>query len=136
MIEPDLQFSVLCDDIRREDNGKLMLIGLFEAIRTPTLPCAHPKLCVANRWCGGMGTFQQQTRLVTPNDELLVEDQVTTFELQGMGASHTVVAMFGGIQFAEEGHYSVEVLLNGNLKLRYPLLVEQLGEGPDEQRLV
>ncbi|NCO41348.1 MAG: hypothetical protein COZ06_37990 [Armatimonadetes bacterium CG_4_10_14_3_um_filter_66_18] len=133
MIDPDLQFSVLCDDIRREDNGKLMFFGLFEAVRTTTMPCAHPKLCIANRWCNGMGEFEQQTRLVTVDDEVLVEDRVTRFELPGMGASHTVIAVFGGLRFEQEGHYSVEVLLNGNLKLRYPLVVEEIQEGGEEQ---
>ena len=26
---PDLQASLLCDDVRQENNGKFMLIGIF-----------------------------------------------------------------------------------------------------------
>ena len=32
-IKPDLQFSVLCDDVRREENGKFILIGLRSKVR-------------------------------------------------------------------------------------------------------
>jgi len=37
-MKPDLQFSVLCDELRREDNGKFMLLGLFEAVAGMQFP--------------------------------------------------------------------------------------------------
>jgi len=41
-VKLDLQFSVLCDDVRREDNGKLILIGLFEVIGGAEYPLVYP----------------------------------------------------------------------------------------------
>jgi hypothetical protein len=36
-----IRFGILCDDIRREDNGKLLLIGVYDAdVRVPQLPTA------------------------------------------------------------------------------------------------
>ena len=67
-IKPNLQFSVLCDDVRREDNGKFMLIGLFEAINAKKFPATHQVLFVVNRWCKGSGTFTQKIRIVNPKD--------------------------------------------------------------------
>ena len=46
-IKPDLQFSVVCDDVRREDNGKFMLLGIFEAINAKEFPATHHSLFVA-----------------------------------------------------------------------------------------
>ena len=54
LMTPDLQFSVLCDDVRQEANGKLILIGLFEAIRTKVFPVRHPMLFIVNRWRNGL----------------------------------------------------------------------------------
>jgi len=130
-IEPDLQFSVLCDDIRREDNGKLIFIGLFEGILAPSFPCTHPRLCIANRWCNGAGEFTQQTKVLTPDDDVLIEDQVTRFRLEDISVNHTVISVFEVGRFPMPGKYSVEVLLDGDLRQRYPLTVSCMGgDGP------
>ena len=124
-IEPTLLFSVLCDDVRREDNGKFMLLGLFETIGAASFPVAHPTLYVMNCWCSGLGAFKQKTRIVTPENTKLVEDEVTGFKLPDLKAKHRIVARFNNIRFQKEGEYAVEVLLNDELKVRYPLIVEK-----------
>ena len=63
IIKPDLQFSIVCDSIRREDNGKLMFIGIFEVIGAKNFPAKHPQLFIANRWIKGMGRFKEKTRI-------------------------------------------------------------------------
>ena len=73
VMAPDLQFSVLCDDVRQEGNGKLILIGLFEAVRAKMFPVNHPMLFIVNRWRNGVGTFTEVTKLVSANNEKVVE---------------------------------------------------------------
>ena len=41
---PDLQSSLLCDDVRQERSGKFILIGLFDSLGSPQFPFRHPRL--------------------------------------------------------------------------------------------
>lgn len=125
-MKPDLQFSVLCDDVRREDNGKFMLIGLFEAIGAAQFPLSYPGMCVVNRWCNGQGKYMQKTRLMGPGNEVLVETQETPVELPDTLANVTALSLFRNIRFAQPGRHWIEVLLDNDLKQRYPLMIMKI----------
>lgn len=125
-MEPTLLFSILCDDVRREDNGKFILIGLFETIGAATFPVMHPVLYVINCWCSGVGVFKQKTRIVAPGNTKLIEDKETEFNLTDLKAKHRIVARFNNIRFNAPGEYAVEVLLNDELKVRYPLIIDKV----------
>jgi len=125
-IYPTLLFSVLCDDIRREDNGKFILMGLFETIGSRVFPAAHPIIYVMNCWCSGLGSFKQRTRILDTNSKILVQDEETGFQLTSLKAKHRVIARFNNLLLQSPGEYSVEVLLDGDLKVRYPLIVEEI----------
>lgn len=124
-IEPALLYSVLCDDVRREENGKFILLGLFETIGAREFPAVHPILFVVNGWIGGVGTFRQYTRILDPNGQEIARDQETPFELSTLKSRHSVIARFSNLELPAAGEYAVEILLNGDLKVRYPLVVEQ-----------
>ncbi len=126
-IKPDLQFSVLCDDVRREENGKFILIGLFEAINTRTFPATHASLFVVNRWCKGEGTFTQKIRIVNTKDESIVfqtEEQV--FELADIDRHHTLISRFNNLIFPNPGKYRVAVFLDKDLVLSYPIMLKEV----------
>lgn len=126
LIKPDLQFSIVCDSIRREDNGKMMFIGIFEVIGAKTFPAAHHELFIANRWIKGMGSFREKTRIVNSKDnKVLVETRDVNFELKSIDSSHTVISKFLNIVFHEPAKYQVEILLNGEIVRYYPLIVAQ-----------
>lgn len=127
-IVPTLLFSVLCDDVRREDNGKFILIGLFETIGARKFPAVHPALFIMNCWTSGLGNFRQRSRIIDRNGLLLAEDRETDFSLQDLKAKHRIIARFNNLKFDLPGEYAVEVLLNGDLKVRYPLLVREVEE--------
>ena len=46
---PDLQMSVLCDDVRQERSGKFILIGLFDVIGMPQFPALFARVRIVNR---------------------------------------------------------------------------------------
>jgi len=124
---PDLQASVMCDDVRQEMNGKFMLIGLFEVITAKQFPLMFPRICVVTRWCGGEGAFQQLTRLLKPDQTtVLVKGQSIPVRLQNAEATATNVEVFINTGFEQPGAYWVEILLDDDLKLRYPLRVAQM----------
>ncbi len=121
---PDLQASFACEDVRVEASGAHTIVGIVNFIGAPTLPIQVIKLCVWTRWSSGVGQFEQVTRLLAPDEvTLLAPPAVTQFHL-GNEESHTTnVNIFGGLQFKEPGAHHVEILLDGELKLHYPLRV-------------
>ena len=101
---PDLQSSILCDDVRQERNGKFILIGLFDAIGAPTFPLIYPRLFMVTRWCGGEGKFQQRTRILRTNPcSVLIEGKDIPVQLPGSEATATNVEAFINVAFKEEG---------------------------------
>ena len=126
-IKPNLQFSVLCDDVRLEENGKFMLIGLFESISSKKFPATHPTLYVVNRWCKGAGTFKQKIRILESMDQKVVfqtDDQA--FELRDIDSHHTLISRFNNLVFEKPGKYWAEVMLDGELVLNYPIILREI----------
>ena len=124
---PDLQASVLCDDVRQENNGKFMLIGIFDGLAVGSLPATFLKICVVNRWCCGQGVFKQATRIIGPDGHTAVATG-KEIEIKLGAETHTAtsVEIFVNPQFEKEGTYWVEILLDGQLRMRYPLAIRIL----------
>jgi hypothetical protein len=132
---PDLQSSLLCDDVRQECNGKFILIGLFDAIGVPKYPAVFQRLCMVNRWCCGFGEFIQQSRLLkTDGLTVLVQGKPVPVKLPDSEATATCVELFLNVKLDAPGTYWVEVLLDNQLKLRYPLKAAQLTQKQDPGR--
>ena len=136
---PDLQSSLLCDDVRQEVNGKFMLIGLFDGLAVPAYPAVFQRICLVNRWCCGRGQFLQKSRIVKPDGVTpLVEGKDVPVNLPNDSATATSVELFINVRFEEQGTYWVEVLMEGDIKIRYPLRAgvlprPQHGAAPDEK---
>lgn len=124
---PDLQASVLCDDVRQERNGKFMLIGIFDIVGVPTFPAVFQKICIVNRWCCGSGEFKQHSRVMRPDGKTpMVEGKDITVRLPDDESTATSVEFFLNVRFEDEGTYWVEIILDGDLKLRYPLRAKKV----------
>lgn len=135
-ITPDIQSSILCDDVRQERNGKFILIGLFDAIVVQALPVRYPRLFMVTRWCSGQGEFKQRTRILRPDQStVLVEGQNIPVRLQSPEATATNVEVFLNVEFQAEGTHWIEVLLDDDLAVRYPLRVATApkGQSPAQQ---
>jgi hypothetical protein len=65
-ILPDLQCSLMCEEVRQEMSGNFILLGIIGYVRVPQLPITALKLCVFNRWTAGLGQFTETVRLVAP----------------------------------------------------------------------
>ena len=122
-ILPDLQSSLLCEDVRQEANGNFMLIGVIGLVRVPRLPVTALKLCVFNRWAAGFGQFNEEVRLMAPDQSTLVRKSSVKFALKDVNMHATNVSLFGQVQFTEAGVHYVEVLGDEVMKLRYTLNV-------------
>jgi hypothetical protein len=122
-VSPDLQASLICEDVRQEVNGMQTLIGIINMIPARVLPVAILKLCVWTRWCGGIGRFRQVSRILGADEEQVLAESQIQFELKEMESHVTNVNLFTGVQFQRYGLHYVEILLENELRLRYPVPV-------------
>jgi len=122
-ILPDLQCSLLCEEIRQEANGNFFLIGVVSFIRLPQLPVVALRLSVFNRWTAGVGLFVETSRLIAPDQTTVLRKGEVKFNLQDAGLHATNVTVFGQVEFKTAGTYYVEVLVDDVMKLHYPVPV-------------
>jgi len=122
VVTPDLQSILICEDVRLEANGFNTLVGVINVIATPITPFRIMKLCCFTRWINGQGSFTQGLRILSP-DEREITSAKSSFQLSNPEIFATNVSVFGGIEFREAGDYPIEVTLDDELILRFPLRV-------------
>jgi len=122
-ILPDLQASLLCEEVRQESNGNFFLIGVINLIRVPQLPVTAARLCVFNRWTAGIGAFTETVRLIAPDQMTVLRKAEMKFELRDAALHSTNVMVFGQLEFKTAGTYFIEVLVDDVMKIRYPVPV-------------
>ena len=122
-ILPDLQCSLLCEEVRQEVNGNLFLIGVVQVVRVPQLPIVAGRICVFNRWAAGIGQFNETVRLISADQTTVLSKSELKFELRDPAMSATNVTFFAQVKFETAGTYYVEVLVDDVMKLRYPVPV-------------
>lgn len=122
-ILPDLQCSLLCQDVRLEANGNFFLIGVLDAVRVPHLPVTAFVLHVFNRWTAGLGQFIEQVRLLAPDQATVLHKVETRFNLPSPSVNATTVTVLRNVEFSQPAPYWVEVLVDEVMKVRYPVHV-------------
>lgn len=132
-ILPDLQCSLLCEEIRQEVNGNFFIIGVINFIRVPKLPVMAFRLCVFNRWAAGLGQFTECVRLIAPDQTTVLRKSDVKFALQDASLSSTNVTLLQQVEFKNPGTYYIEVLVDDVMKLRYPVPVI-LAPPPEQQQ--
>jgi hypothetical protein len=122
-ILPDLQCSLLCEEIRQEITGNFILVGVINFVRVPQLPVVAFKLGLFNRWTAGVGQFTETARLIAPDQTTVLRKGSVKFALQDPATHATNVTVFSQVEFKTPGTYYVEVLVDDVMKLRYPVPV-------------
>lgn len=122
-ILPDLQSSLLCEDVKQESNGNFIIIGVINLLRVPQLPIVAGRLCVFNRWTAGIGQFHETIRFVAPDQMTVLRKAEMKFELREAVAHSTNIMYFGNVEFKVAGPHFIEVLVDDVMKLRYPVPV-------------
>jgi hypothetical protein len=135
-ILPDLQCSLLCEDVRQEATGNFILIGVVGNVRVPQLPVSALKLCLFNRWTAGVGQFTESAQLVAPDQTTVLRKNEIKFGLHDPTHNATTVTVWGQVKFETAGIYYVEVVVDDVMKLRFPVSITVVAppEGPGEAR--
>lgn len=122
-ILPDLQCSLLCEEVRQEITGNFFLIGVVNFVRVPQLPIVALRLSVFNRWVAGLGNFTETVRLIAPDQVTVLRKAELKFKLQDTALPATNVTVLNQVEFKAPGSYFVEVIVDDVMKLRYPIPV-------------
>jgi hypothetical protein len=130
MKKPVLQFSIPCLEIETEDKPPVFSYVFYEL----PFPNAPVSFYIANAWSNGEGSFTQEIKLIKPSGNLLVSTGKQDFELKSFNIPQLMVNLFRDMMFDEFGDYKVEVYLNEQKIIEYPLSVRQLT--PEEIRRV
>ena len=118
--KPILQFSVLCDGVAKQGN-KPVFIGVFSNfVRTGVIA----QFFIANRWVYGKGTFKQTIAIKDPDlQKTIAEIPDQEFSLKEEINGADIVNGFVNVNFEKPGVYWVEVSLDNELVMSYPLPV-------------
>ena len=122
-ILPDLQCSLLCEEVRQEVNGNLFSSASSTSSACRSFRIVAGRICVFNRWAAGIGQFGETVRLVAPDQTTVISRSEMKFELRDPALSATNVTFFGQVKFEAAGTYYIEVLVDDVMKLRYPVPV-------------
>jgi hypothetical protein len=127
-MKPSLSYTIICDDIRQEQGGKISLMGLFENIYAMNFPVLHPRLALISEWSEGRGDFLVMTRLLSPDRKTVLRETVSKFTISGTSHRHRDVSLHLNIEFPSPGTYWIEHYLDKELVSSIPLAVIQVKE--------
>ena len=132
-----LQCSLVAEDILRgTDPGdpRLTIFGVLRIIFASRVPAVHGRLTVFDTWLGTQaGTFTEEVRILSPDGSEVIGEARTEFTLEG-GMTFQAISHFRNLVFLVPGDYQVEVLLNGQEAIRYPLTLVHVPESRPEAR--
>ena len=122
-ILPDLQCSLMCEEVRQEANGNLFLIGVIHYLRIPQVPITAGRICIFNRWTAGYGEFRETLRMIAPDQTTVLRQGEMKFVLQEVTHNATTISVWGQVKFDVAGTYYIEVMVDDVMKLRFPLVI-------------
>lgn len=112
-------YTIICDDVRREDNFKLILIGMYLGKMTvPQLPALLPTLTV-------LSVFEAERVETNMHFTLKIENLETgrpLVQAQGFGnviqpGQAVIPVKFGPVRFDQAGAYNVVTEMQGQQTL-------------------
>ena len=125
---PNLNFTLLCDDVRQETGGKISLMGIFENVYAASFPAVHPSLATVNEWTDGTGEFDVTLRILSPDRKTIIRETVTRLKLGDARYKHRDISIHLNLEFREPGTYWIENYLDGLLVNSVPLHVIRMKE--------
>jgi hypothetical protein len=134
---PTLLCSLVAEDILRgTDPGdpRLTIFGVLRSIYASRFPAIHGRLTVFDTWLGAEhGTFTEKVRLLSPDGSEVIGEASTELTLEA-GQTFQAISHFRNLVFLAPGEHQVQVLLDGQEMIRYPLSVVHLLESRPEVR--
>ena len=111
---PNLEYTIFCEDIRVEASGHLSLMGVMHQLPVPQVPVTLFKLAVLNHW-RGEGQYLTEVRILTPDRmQTIAVSQPSGFAIPPGGYTDNVTVFLNTV-FHQPGLYVVQTLINSTL---------------------
>lgn len=106
---PKLIDLIVCDEVRREDNGKLLVIGMYlGSILAPHVPFRMPKLSFFFKWKTNGALPTGEFRLTNPSKEVVGGFGMKTDRTpDSVGALFYMTFTLENTQLTEAGTYTL-----------------------------
>lgn len=127
-IKPSLSYTIVCDDVRQEEGGKISLMGLFENIYGMKFPVFHPRLALMSEWTEGKGEYDVMTRILTPDRKTTLRETVSHITMTDAHQKHRDISVHLNIEFPSPGTYWIEHYIDKELVSSMPLKIMQIKE--------
>lgn len=119
--KPVLITSVTAISVRKKESGLPVISGVFENFSSTRFPFADDFI-VANIWYSGNGDFNQYIEFVDPDGNIIYKSELGTFTHE----PESLTVMYDELEdiiFYKPGEYRINVYLEEELVLSYPVLV-------------
>jgi len=125
--KPSLQFSIPCLGVDEEKGKPPSFKYIFYELPFPAFPAECPLFFINNGWCYGLGPHREKTRIVRPDrKQILTDTGDHDFVLEDESTPFMAINAYQGIVFPETGTYWVQVYIDDQLILEYPLPIRQV----------
>ena len=125
----ELKYTIMCDDVRQENTGKLILIGMYMGNITVTqLPFLLPTLAFFQQFeVDRLGSYTLRVQMQDLEQGRTLTQGVIMMDVQQApvlpGPAINIVK-FGGVQFERAGSYVLSTVIDGqNEVLTFPFNV-------------
>lgn len=133
-----IEMFAICEAATNQ-NGRLTVVGAFEALSLPCVPYVLPTITVAIRlrfWPGEEGRAAVRIVVTDPDGQAISQvmegqGKNPAFSSERSQASNIIVQIHE-LQIPEAGEYSVDFYLNDQLEGRLPLCVVCPSQHPGE----
>lgn len=126
---PKLQFTVPCLNVN-DSKGPPTFEYIFYELPFPEFPFQFPEgqgFFVANGWCNGKGDHKQRMKILDPSKQkTLVDTTDQPFTLKSNEEPFMAVNFISGMRFEGPGVYWIQVLLDDQVAVEYPLTVRKV----------
>lgn len=124
---PEYLATILCDDIRREVNNKISLIGVYgNQIIVPDLPFFFGHLGIIQLWRGGEGQFEVGFALFDPAGKELARVPKLPMTLPGkLESTGRLVIRLDGLKVEAAGSYKLITTFSGETVGKYTFTIEK-----------
>ena len=118
MVEFKCDAALLCDQVRREDNGKAILLGVMSGgIAFNSLPSTKQALELYVSGKAPVEDFSLEFRLIKKNSGLPIKEGKASFKYQGEEEAELLPIDFslklGPVKFEQSGSYLVQLKWTG-----------------------
>ena len=142
MDDADLRIEMftLCEGVV-EQNGRLSLVGTYDALTPPCLPSVIPQMTVLLRlrfWPGEGAAHQVRLAVIDPDGKAVGAPAEAMIQLnfaeEDRAANYNLIVHIQALTFEEPGDYTIDFHLNEALEGRLPFWVHQSPDGGDHGR--